>query len=212
MMDALSGSSQRRLVEHVLGAKAVPFLRSSLEQGDAVAACFMEIDVASVEIVAPMPAGLSADASEAFESGGTGACQATRALQLQMLAAHVAQDERSCAVFETYGRRGDRGLADEQAALFFAGDRVYAFATSKNSLGEDQVRHALRYAREYPLVGVLTSLPPSLARLDRNAELSDAEVRGLASRATLLMIGAYDEEGMLLIRRPDGRPLLGGAV
>ena len=200
------------LIDHVLGEGAYAHVHRCLAQGDLVAACLRGIDLTTTEILAPLPSGLSETAIMSFGSGGTGAFSAIRSLMRRLVDDHLAQGPEHCVVFETIARPRDPRISTRPAYLFFAMDRVYSFATGDPAAPPEQGKHALVSARAYPMVGVFSTVPPSLGVLQRNGTLSPAEVRALIVPATLLIIGAYDDEGVLLIRRPDGRPLLGSTV
>jgi hypothetical protein len=71
---------------------------------------------------------------------------------------------------------------------------VYLYGTSK----DENVEHTLLVrSRQYPTIGVLTTLPPG-QKIVCGATMADDFIRDLATRAQYVFVGAFDEEARLI--------------
>lgn len=79
--------------------------------------------------------------------------------------------------------------------LFFCGDSVYTYANADSP--ESDVQRWLGGATWNPNVGIVTERSASLGPLTNRQLVSDAEIAELAARASAIVIGAWDDEGLM---------------
>jgi hypothetical protein len=68
----------------------------------------------------------------------------------------------------------------------------------------DTVERAMREARPFSFLGILTSLPGNSGSLRSAQELTAADAQALAIKTDHLIVGAFDDIGKLIWTRPTG--------
>jgi hypothetical protein len=105
-----------------------------------------------------------------------------------------ASEDRVC-IFEDIAKVGGPCLDTSNGASFSHGKEIYDFLTSR-----DQDPHRIRcamYARQYPSIGVLTKIPNG-ATIRHRQEVSRHFLEAFATKASQILVGAYDEESYLV--------------
>lgn len=96
---------------------------------------------------------------------------------------------------DAHDTRNDRSVKAYPGTLFFCGDDVYRYATADGSV-EDAIATAVGDASWYPSVGIVTTLPPDLERVNRQS-LDEDRLEEMAAAAIAVIVGAWDQEGLV---------------
>jgi hypothetical protein len=99
---------------------------------------------------------------------------------------------------DVYATRTDRWVTEYPGTVFFCGDDVYAYATPDGPVGGalDPIADAAGDATGNPSVGMVTTLPPDL-EIGNRQSLSEQTLEKAAAAAIAVIVGAWDEEGLL---------------
>jgi hypothetical protein len=106
----------------------------------------------------------------------------------------------SCCIFEdAKSRPTDPWIQSEDGRIKNLDDEVYYVLDEKDANDEEKIARTVRDAQSgWHFVGVM-SLPPRNGRLSGGGRnLSADDLRALAERAVVILVGAYDGEGYLV--------------
>lgn len=100
------------------------------------------------------------------------------------------------ALFKTQAKEGDGGLERRKQPYVKnpPNEQVYYFVRSLDHT-PNKIDDAVGFARYYPFVGCLTSLPKDDPLLKPFTEVTEATMEKLASRTDIIIIDAYDGVG-----------------
>jgi hypothetical protein len=105
-----------------------------------------------------------------------------------------ASEDRVC-IFEATAQVGYPCVESKVGAFFSYGKEIYDFLTH-----HDQDLYRIRCAmnaRQYPSIGLLTKIPDA-ATIRHRQEVSREFLEKLATNASRILVGAYDEESYLV--------------
>jgi hypothetical protein len=192
------------LVRHDLGEEAKDYVRSYLEANGAFGKLLgplllqaHEIDggVAWAFVPNPLPPERVAPLTN-FEDGPLYKHAAWRKRVDTWLddTREAAPGSWLLCVEDGLGKPSDPFVAKRNDPKFFCRDSIYWFETADEA--EDRTRIELGGAVWEPNVGIVSVMPASAGRLDRQT-LEDSALAELAASVTAIVIGAWDREGLI---------------
>ena len=106
---------------------------------------------------------------------------------------------------DVLARRTDTWVAEHPGGVFFCGDDVYTYATADGSFGDPvaAIGEAAGHAKGNPSVGMVTTLPPELERVNRQS-LDEHPLEEMAAAAIAVIVGAWDQEGLVFWESATG--------
>ncbi len=112
----------------------------------------------------------------------------------------------SCIVFEAALWKGAPALETKTTPYFIVDSEVHHYGdvyyyAKDDQASTDLVSDVMGWARRYPHVGALIEGTPAFLT-EEYGEIGDDEVRQLAAKATHIFVGAFDDEGMLILEKP----------
>ncbi len=189
------GGDVLREVEY--DSEALGYIRECLSQGGLLSEYLLGLPLTRGRVWSRLPSGVGPEARRDFDSGGITTIAATRSWLVPLIDNYLRAREGRYAVFETLWHRGDPVLSKWTGRYFTHKGCVYRFVPSQ-CCGREEVIGALEDARSYPLVGILASLPQGEPNIATDAEVSAHTLEELACRTDRLLIGAYDDESVLV--------------
>jgi hypothetical protein len=209
--------------EHEFHENAIAYLKKCLSHGKTIAKLLLERDdLDDGAIRSLLPKSVSREAVLDFESGGklprtnTVRVPDKPSLRIELkansdpaLAAEILKflrndAENLCLFEDALAAAGDPFLKSLDSRLWFYGDEVYHLITSTDSVTE-KILQAIRPARSWLTIGVLTDGPPRNQYGDRG-NLSFLDLNLLAQQAEKIIVGAYDGESYLIWSKPKVSP------
>ena len=190
---------------YIFGDEVVPYIRSQL--GALTLSRFLhDLPLEGGRVHAYLPPELLPErilnykASIQIPTGIMFEPEADRQAERDILAALRAPGHH-CALFET-GQWPDNKQRSGWTFPYLIhnddhdGD-VYSYVDSDDATTE-AIEEAMGWALCYPFVGAVIQLPPELAAPAPNSIISEDLLRAFAASATMLAIGAYDDETKLI--------------
>jgi hypothetical protein len=212
------------ITEFDLGQDGVRFVLSKLAKGDVLAQNLLELQISDGRVTVYLPSVINIHEVD-LEDGGLGRFSFTDDYYrpvYDFILAVLAESPTNVLIVENGCLRTgfDHGLIPRQGFGGFTyypsrhriwtdfsgeGDAAMAMYTLLRgvSCSADQVRLALQGARQYPLVAALTSLTEQ-GTVFRGQQVEDAVLQDLAKHAEHILIGAYDEEAIVIWHRGKG--------
>lgn len=184
-----------KLVE--FGPEAITYIRSCLSEGDTLSRHLLVQPLESGRVTAQLPDSVDPEISQRFEVGGITRRSDTEFNLITFISAYLNEPGKRYVMFETLARLGDASLASSNNQFLTHRSEVYYFLTSRNCNSE-KIINAVRKARSYPFIGVLTSTPEDEPDIQTGHTLAPDVLEKFATRAEHILIGAYDNEGILI--------------
>jgi hypothetical protein len=193
------------LEEQQIDGQGYNYLRQQLAAGDDFANHLLDIPIEEGHITSYLPSDLSFTSMPDFKhsiflTAGIKIRQDAYAKLQNQIAAHLRADERHCAIFETFGHRGDPWLAAAGLSYFFHKSKAYFFVTATD-YDPQQIAKAIKSARNYPFVCSLTSLPYEGSDIQPSQEITELALRMLATKTDVMAVDAFDSETYLIWQR-----------
>jgi hypothetical protein len=198
------------LSERVLGGAALEYVQSQLQQGWTLAQRLLELPLSSGRMTAYLPHDVGPRNTLDFDEGLFSREESGEAWarSLDLVRSHLSKPDRPYALTESFMNRGDSGLRPIRDSYFIFRSEVVFFLTSRET-DPIRIRTFFRDARIYPFVVALTSLPAGMQEIEACDDPEtcpdvDPTVLGaIAARTEKLLIGAWDDEGVIVWTRRD---------
>jgi hypothetical protein len=184
-----------KLVE--FGPEVITYIRSCLSEGDTISRYLLVQSLEGGRVTTQLPDDVDSEASQRFEVGGITKRSDTESYLVAFISAYLNQLGKRYVVFETLARLGDASLASSKNRFFTYRTEIYYFLTSKDC-DPEKIINAIRKARSYPFIGVLTSTLEDEPDIQTGHVLAPDVLEKFATRAEHILIGAYDSEGVLI--------------
>lgn len=188
---------------------AVSYIRSQLAAGGDLAHSLLQLPLTDDDVTTFVPQGLLAEEGAHFSQS----INLSRGLHLdkRRVVAEIAskwsrqlrRHPTQYAVFETYIVERDlQRRVHLPFPYFVCNSEVYAFCSGLNDT-TDRLTQIFKSVRDYPFVGILTSLEPSTPEISTGDLLDISTLDELALRTDVLLVGAYDSESFLVWHRDN---------
>ena len=189
------------LEERELGPEAIVYIRSCLSQGDTLAEHLLRLPLEEGRITAWLPAAVSNEVSRRFDTGGVIAPgSGAESIVTTFISTYLSKPGKRYGVFETFATSGDHSIAHPEVSFFIHETEVYYFLTSRD-LDPEKITKTVRSARQFPFIGVLTSVPQGEPDVQPNCKVGMNVLEKLVSGTEYILISAYDGEGELIWRK-----------
>jgi hypothetical protein len=103
--------------------------------------------------------------------------------------------KNACVLEDTNGRPSDPWVSNAETDLILTEDEVYHYLAASPAPAKERILAALRSARDWRFLGILTSTERPL--LERREWFTLNEFAALAKNAQQILVGAYDGEGII---------------
>ncbi|MEW6217261.1 MAG: hypothetical protein AB1543_06225 [Candidatus Bipolaricaulota bacterium] len=177
----------------------LPYIVRSLELGGGLAAHLLSLPLELGEVVATVPETTPQQDLLRFEVGGIVNGRETGHFLEELITKHLRIRGNRYVVFESDLSRRAPALSTAEEPYFFYRDETLYYVDA-NLASPESIRGVLRWARRWPLLGVLSSLAAA-APIEVRSEVDDELLKELAIRTEHLVVGAYDEEAVLVWSR-----------
>ncbi len=185
------------LKDFKFGSEAITYIRSCLSEGDTLSKYLLDSALGRGQVKAHLPADADPGYIKRFRWGGVTTRNNTRQFLTTFISAHLIKKGKQYAVFETLYRPGDICLLSSKEHFFTHKLEVYYFLNS-HDIDSDIIVSTVRFARSYPFIGVLTSIPEEESDIQAEHELPIDKLKKFVARTEYILIGAYDNEGVLI--------------
>jgi hypothetical protein len=203
-----------------VGTEGLNYIKDRLAEGNSLSQALLNSrDLASGKVTTYLPAAISDREAKQFSTGGKlripRRLSVTLAIRgsnwriepkpnldtyiVKMIRSFLGQ-RGSCCIFEdAKSRPTDPWIQSEDGRIKNLDDEVYYVLDEKDANDEEKIARTVRDAQSgWHFVGVM-SLPPRNGRLSGGGRnLSADDLRALAERAVVILVGAYDGEGYLV--------------
>ena len=180
-----------------LGNEATDYIRSSLSHGLTFAHCLNGLKIKDGRITTNLPEDVSPHRISRFMMGGVTSRAQTYSWIIPLISAHLRRGCEAYAIFEDIARIGHPGFPSPEDKFFSFNSEVYQFLGS-NDNDISEIRRAIMASRKYPFIGVLAELTNEAIEIKRGQRLDLYALEFLAAGTRQILIGAYDEEGVLV--------------
>jgi hypothetical protein len=186
------------LKEFEFGSEAIIYVQSCLSSGNTLSRRLLKLTLGSGRVTAHLPANVSPVTAREFEFGGIAKGGENPWSHLAaFIAEYLSGQGKRYAVFEAIERKGDPCVSSLDKKFFTHGSELYFFLTSRDQ-DLSSITGTIRAARSYPFVGALTSVPEDEPDIRADFEVTTDVLEKLAARTEHILIGAYDDEGVLI--------------
>jgi len=181
-----------------LGSEAIEYIKYSLARGDTLSKYLLELPIIKGQVTTYLPTTTSRLQRLKFETGGVVNSSETEENLVSLISSYLGKPGKKWAVFETLARPGDKSLRLRKAQFFtYNQSEVYNFVTSDNN-DPEKITNAIRSAKSYPFVAILTSISDVEVDIGTDDEITKNFLGKLAKGAEYILIGAYDDEAVLI--------------
>jgi len=186
------------------GLEAIAYVRDQLSRGGNFAAALQNLPLEEGKVLSYLPAGLDPAIAREFEesaslSSGLDVSGYTEKTG-NFIYTFLGTRSKRYAVFETYAHEDTPFLSTKAVPYFIYSGDAYYFLTSQN-VTLDDVLDAVAWAKRYPFVCALTSLPKDQLDIGLAQDVPSEVLGRFAARAEHVIVGAYDDEGYLIWSR-----------
>lgn len=137
-----------------------------------------------------------------FRFGGIGSASDTLSCLMKMTQEFLAtNDNHICIIEDIIVQREDRWISSSNLPILFLSSDVYYFLSSKHHNDLEMIGKVISTLDAHRVTGILTSLPKGRNPLDEREEITLEDINDFADKTQMIMIGAYDGEGVLIWRR-----------
>ena len=186
------------LREYNFGDEAIAYVRSQMSQGHTLSKFLLQLLPMRGSVRTYLPESCPASTVRNFNTGGVTTTDETRSKWVHFISDYLGKlPGRRYAVFESLARPGDPYLSVTDSRFFSYGDEVYCFLTSEDR-DPGRIVHTMRDANPYPFVGVLTRMARNRPQVQAKHEVAENVLQALAFSAEHILIGAYDNEAVLI--------------
>jgi hypothetical protein len=187
------------LIEVKFGLEAIPYFDSCLLRGKTLAAHILNHQrLETGQIIGYLPPNVPFEERVQFVAGGIFDTPIDRQKTVDLILSFLSGPGRRYAVFEdAYAKSNDPWTREPKTQFFSFEFEVYHFLTSRDQKRE-KITQTLRWADGYPFIGALTSLPADDLEIEHCQEVTRGILEKLAKRVEYVLIGAYDNETMLI--------------
>jgi hypothetical protein len=181
------------------GVEAIPYIDSCLLRGKSLAAHVLKNHMPETgQIFSYLPTNVTLEQKVRFVAGGIFKAPVSWQRIVDFISRFTSGPGKRYAVFEdAYAQSNDPWTQDSNPQFFSFRLEVYHFLTSRDQKREKIVR-TLKRAGGYPFIGALTSLPADEPAIKNRQEVTEDILEELAKRTKHVLIGAYDNETMLI--------------
>jgi hypothetical protein len=192
------------LKEVELGQEAIDYIKDSLSQGRTLSRYLCNLPLEQGVVTTWLPPASNSLFLTDFRMGGviTGEIRHEADAKLgEFVSKYLSRSSTRYAIFEhALARAGDPFLLSVATRFFVYGDEVYFFLTSEDS-ETINIMDAVKNAKTYLLTGVLAEVT-TLPELRDHQQVTEEILRTIVDKTGYLIVGAYDEEGELIWKRP----------
>lgn len=187
------------LTEVRFGLEAVPYFDSCLLRGKTLATCILKYQrLETGQIIGYLPPNVPFERKTQFVAGGMFETPIDREKTVSWVSRFLQGPSRRYVVFEdAYAKPTDPWTQEPKTQFFSFESEVYHFLTSRDQKLETIIQ-TLRWADGYPFIGAFTSLPADGPEIKHRQEVTRDIVEELAKRVEHILVGAYDNETMLI--------------
>lgn len=192
--------------EFDFGSKSIEYLRDQLSGGNTLSQYLLRLPLENGRITSFLPESFEPAAHSSFRTGGAittkliGDERDSRILAL--ISTQLNKKGNTYAVFESIARVSDPKIAEKGQYYFTFGREVYIFVDqTKNDL--QTIKEAVRRAKSYPFVGVVTSLQDSSSKIEPYSEIDLNSLTRLATNAECVLTDIYDGEAFMIWKKPQ---------
>ncbi len=184
------------LKEVSLNSNTIPYIRACLAQGDTVSQYLLDLPLEQGAVTTFLPPTVNLETITKFEVGGVVAKQQTYVTLANLIGSYFKQNENRVGLFEAIEQQGDKYLSSLTVPFMTHKNEVYYILTNQSYDGA-QIMTILQRARSYPFIGILTSALHMAGR----GQLESDELKELVAQTDYILVGAYDDEGVLIWRK-----------
>ena len=179
---------------------AITYIRACLERGNSLAKHLLRLPLEQGQVAVPLAAGVPEAVYSRFAVGGVTARKVTEPQLTAFVAEYLEGEARRYAIFEdALARPGDAILAKSKASFLTFDSEVLHVLTAQER-DPERILGVVRLATSYLFLGVLSSLDPG-TELRAGQALTADMLAAIAQHTDHLLIGAYDNEGVLIWSR-----------
>lgn len=133
-----------------------------------------------------------------FENGGLDLVTNRKDLLSPIIMKFLARSPNNCALFESMASPNDPAIKDKRTRFFSIDDEtiLYVIATE---VSKEMLQDVLTWAADYPFTCVLTHATDVQMLAMKNNKIRDSTLKEMVDSTEMLVLGAYDEEGYLLV-------------
>lgn len=187
------------LKAYELGEEAIHYIKRELGDGDTLANYLLDLELEKGQVMTHLPNGVNLETILQFGTGGVVSKSYTTENLLVWIREYLDGGSNHLAIFETLARPEDPSLSIPGPPFLVHKNEVYYFVTSHSS--ESAISRSVRFARSYPFVGVLSSLPLEKYTIRTGQRIDKNTLRNLVQRCRYLLVGVYDNEAVLVWKR-----------
>jgi hypothetical protein len=180
--------------------KAIAYIRDQLSDGAIFGKSLLSLSLEEGSVISYIPEGSNPEGLSSFEHSitlSTGlSMKESQSRAVTFVSEFLSVHSKRYAIFETFARVGDNARSMKRLPYFTFNSEVYYFVSQEN--GPEKILEALKFARHYPLICGLTSLPQSQPPVKPSQALPTGVLEKFVTRTKHILVGAYDMEGYLI--------------
>lgn len=188
-----------------LGKEAIRYIYSCLCEGKTLSNYLLQLPLDKGRVISFLPNNVDSQSINNFQVGGIVSVSQTESKISSFIEENLQIAKNRIVIFEdavaephySYLYHGDK-------QFFLCKNEVYHYVCSKDIAMKEKTIKMLRTASSYLSIGALSEKPNQVNIPIRNQnKLSQEELQVIALNSKYILVGAYDEEGILIWIHPN---------